>query len=73
MSNCNGYVPSGHWVFGANYMYLLRKPPITSLLNIMGGWPWYILAADVLAAVSFFALQWPFRRSGASRPVRSTA
>jgi hypothetical integral membrane protein (TIGR02206 family) len=46
---------------GVNYMYLIRKPPITSLLNVMGPWPWYVFAADVLAAVFFLALQWPFR------------
>jgi hypothetical integral membrane protein (TIGR02206 family) len=50
------------WV-GADYMYLLRKPPITSLLSIMGSWPWYIFAADALAALLFLALQWPFRHS----------
>ena len=46
-----------------NYMYLSYKPPIVSLFNVMGPWPWYIFAADVLAAVLFLALQWPFRRS----------
>jgi hypothetical integral membrane protein (TIGR02206 family) len=53
---------------GTNYMYLLRKPPITSLLSIMGSWPWYILAADALAAALFLGLQWPFRRADVSRP-----
>jgi hypothetical integral membrane protein (TIGR02206 family) len=51
---------------GVNYMYLLRKPPITSLLNVMGPWPWYIFSADLLAAVLFLGLQWPFRGSAGS-------
>jgi len=29
----------------------------------MGPWPWYILAADALAFVLFWALTVPFRRS----------
>jgi uncharacterized membrane protein YwaF len=44
-------------------MYLIHKPPIVSLFSIMGPWPWYILAADVFAALLFLALQWPFRQS----------
>ena len=48
---------------GTNYMYLVYKPPIRSLFNVMGPWPWYIFAADALAATLFFLLQLPFRRS----------
>ncbi len=53
---------------GTNYMYLIHKPPISSLFNVMGPWPWYIVAADGLAAVLFFALQWPFRVPAPTRP-----
>lgn len=53
---------------GTNYMYLLHKPPIRSLFNVMGPWPWYIFAADVLAAVLFFLLQLPFRAGHTARP-----
>jgi len=48
-------------VTGTNYLYLARKPPVPSLLDAMGAWPWYILAAEALAAVLFWLLQLPFR------------
>jgi hypothetical integral membrane protein (TIGR02206 family) len=46
---------------GTNYLYLAHKPPVPTLLDRMGPWPWYILAADALAAVLFWLLQLPFR------------
>jgi hypothetical integral membrane protein (TIGR02206 family) len=51
---------------GTNYIYLARKPPVPTLLDAMGPWPWYILTGDAAAAALFFLLQLPFRsrRSG---------
>jgi hypothetical integral membrane protein (TIGR02206 family) len=46
---------------GANYMYLRAKPPTETLLDVLGPWPIYILAAALLAFVLFAALYAPFR------------
>jgi hypothetical integral membrane protein (TIGR02206 family) len=42
---------------GGNYMYLRRKPAHSSLLDLMAGWPWYILETTVLAIAMLLALQ----------------
>ncbi|HEV8129083.1 MAG TPA: TIGR02206 family membrane protein [Candidatus Eisenbacteria bacterium] len=60
------------FVADENFLYLRRKPSQPSLLDVMGPWPWYILAADVLAFVIFWALMLPFRDS-ASRAVSASA
>ena len=60
------------FVADENFLYLRRKPSQPSLLDVMGSWPWYILAADALAFVIFWALMLPFRNSGQPRAHAST-
>lgn len=50
------------WIAGANYMYLRREPGRSSLLSVLGPWPWYLVGAAAIAVVAFLVLDAPFRR-----------
>lgn len=54
-------------VTGADYMFLRSKPDSPTLLDALGPWPVYILAAAALAVVLFAILNTPFWRAGRSR------
>lgn len=59
---------------GADYMYLRSKPVVSTPLDWMGPWPWYILSAAVVAVVLFAVLDAPFRwRPGGLREGRAEA
>lgn len=60
----------GDLLTGGNYMFLSEKPEYSSLLNVMGPWPWYIAVTAVLA-LALFALvklltDWAQRRDPAA-------
>ena len=48
---------------GGNYMYLRQTPAVPNLLDLMGPWPWYIVAASGLAVAIFVVLDLPFAMS----------
>lgn len=47
-------------VTGGNYMYLRHTPEVANLLDLMGPWPWYIVAAAALTVAIFACLDLPF-------------
>ena len=42
---------------GGNYMFLRRKPSNGSILDPLGPWPWYLLAAAALALTMLLAVE----------------
>ncbi|HSU80012.1 MAG TPA: TIGR02206 family membrane protein [Candidatus Angelobacter sp.] len=44
----------------ANYLYIMKKPESTSLLNFLGPWPWYLISLDIAMIISFYILYLPF-------------
>ncbi len=59
------------WLADANYMYLARVPARTSLLSVLGPWPWYIASAAGVAVVLFLILDAPFRHKSGDGAARS--
>ena len=55
----------GDLLTGGNYMYLRYKPAHSSLLNVMGRWPWYIAETVVLGLLMLLAVD------GLTRVIRS--
>lgn len=59
-------------LLGSNYLFIAHKPETASLLDVLGPWPWYILAMEVLGFVVCLLLYSPFfikdRRRVALRP-----
>jgi hypothetical integral membrane protein (TIGR02206 family) len=45
---------------GSNYLMVNDKPGVPSLLDLLPGWPWYILWMEVIGVITFLALYSPF-------------
>lgn len=49
-----------NYLIGSNYFYTTHKPPGPTLLDLLGPWPWYILAVEGLAVIFFLLAGLPF-------------
>ena len=47
-------------ILEANYFWICGKPPVKSLLDYLGPWPWYILAAEFVTLLHFIVAYIPF-------------
>ncbi|GAA0515225.1 TIGR02206 family membrane protein [Saccharopolyspora thermophila] len=47
---------------GTNYGFVSGKPENPSLLDLLGGWPWYLFAEVALALAAWALLTWPWTR-----------
>ena len=57
------FVTGVNRLIGSNYMYTMGKPATSSLLDMMGPWPWYLLTAELVALSLFCLLYLPFALS----------
>lgn len=47
---------------GTNYGFLNRKPGTGSALDLLGPWPWYVVAEIVIVAAVWALMTWPWTR-----------
>ncbi len=60
----NGYLIIAHiinYILGSNYFYTMRKPPVESILDMLGPWPIYIFIVELIAVFLFLVLMIPFK------------
>lgn len=54
------FVGLANLMLGTNYMFLMAKPATATLMDFLGPWPWYLLALEGIAVVSFGLWYLPF-------------
>jgi hypothetical integral membrane protein (TIGR02206 family) len=47
---------------GSNYGYLNEKPGAASVLDLLGPWPWYVVAEVAIIASVWALMTWPWVR-----------
>jgi len=52
-----------NYMLDSNYMYTIAKPPVASMLDILGPWPFYLITGQLLALALFFIALLPFKFS----------
>lgn len=57
---------------GANYGFLSHAPPGTSVLDVLGPWPIYLLSEAMLVALVWALMTWPWNLSGAGEATVAT-
>jgi len=55
------FVGTFDYIFKTDYMFLCTKPPTASLLDVLGPWPWYIVACEGAGLILFTLLYLPLR------------
>lgn len=49
---------------GTNYGFVNERPSTTSVLDLFGPWPWYLLVEVGIVSVLWALMTWPWTRSG---------
>lgn len=57
-----------NFILDSNYMYTRAKPPVDSLLDVLGPWPLYLITGQLLAAGLFYLAYLPFQINRILRP-----
>ena len=47
-------------IIGSNYLFIAHKPETASLMDVLGPWPWYILALEAIGVVMCLLLYLPY-------------
>lgn len=47
-------------LLGSNYLYIMKKAGMSTILNFLGPWPWYLLSVELAMILSFYILYSPF-------------
>jgi hypothetical integral membrane protein (TIGR02206 family) len=48
-------------LLGTNYGFVCAKPPVASLMDFLGPWPWYVLVLFGIAGVFYWVLALPWK------------